>query len=122
MVKIIIRGTLPGLNEMIEAYKHGACEGTRLKRRSENGVMHAARRLGKWRAEKPVYMIYHWYEPNKNRDKDNVTGYGRKVIQDALVKAKIIRDDGWNDIVGYDDKFGIDSKNPRIVVEIFEVE
>ena len=51
MVKIIIRGTLPGLNEMIEAYKHGACEGTRLKRRSETVVMHAARRLGKWRAE-----------------------------------------------------------------------
>ena len=46
MVKIIIRGTLPGLNEMIEAYKHGACEGTRLVRLSDTLVIHAARRLG----------------------------------------------------------------------------
>ena len=67
-------------------------------------------------------MTYHWYEPNRRRDKDNVSSFGRKVIQDALVRAKILRNDGWNDIEGFQDEFEVDKRNPRIVVELTEVD
>ena len=44
------------------------------------------------------------------------------MIQDALVRAKILKNDGWKQIIGFEDHFEIDRKNPRIVVEIEETE
>lgn len=43
------------------------------------------------------------------------------VIQDALVKAKIITDDGWKNIIGFSDEFYVDKENPRIEVVIEEI-
>lgn len=118
--KFIIRGSLPGLNEYINAERTNRYKGAELKSRAESIVLHSLRSLGKWRAESPVYMVYHWYCADRRRDKDNISSFGRKVIQDALVRAKIIKNDGWNDIIGFEDVFYIDKKNPRIVVEIEE--
>lgn len=120
MVKFTIRGALPGLNELIEAERRNRYAGAALKKQSESVVMHAVRSLGKVRFTEPVYMVYHWYEPNRRRDKDNISSFGRKVIQDALVKSKILQNDGWNNIIGFEDRFEVDKKNPRIVVEILE--
>lgn len=66
-------------------------------------------------------MTYRWYEPNRKRDKDNIAAVGRKIIQDALVEAGVIRNDGWNDIRGFSDEFYVDKNEPRIEVEIEEV-
>ncbi|MFG6325582.1 MAG: RusA family crossover junction endodeoxyribonuclease [Lachnospiraceae bacterium] len=71
--------------------------------------------------EKPVFMEYTWIEPNKRRDKDNISSFGRKVIQDALVSAGVLKDDGWRYVVGFSDRFEVDKKNPRIEVLIKEV-
>lgn len=120
--KFTIRGTLPGLNELITAERSNRFQGAALKKQSESIVMHAARIMGKVRFEKPVWMVYHWYEQNRRRDKDNICAYGRKVIQDALVKAGYLQDDGWKNIDGFEDHFEVDAKNPRIVVEIYERE
>ena len=106
--KIIIRGALPGLNEYITAERTNRYKGAELKKRAESIVLRSLRGLGKWQAEGPVYMIYHWYCADRRRDKDNVSSFGRKVIQDALVKSK--------------DRFYVDRKNPRIVVELMEEE
>ncbi len=110
------------MNELIEAERRNRYAGTALKKQSESVVMHAARSLGKTRFDRAVYMVYHWIEPNRRRDKDNISSFGRKVIQDALVKSKILPKDGWNNITGFEDRFDVDRKNPRIVVEIYEVE
>ncbi len=66
-------------------------------------------------------MHYRWYEPDKRRDLDNVSAFGRKCIQDALVKTKVLQDDGWKNIVGFTDEFYTDKGNPRIEVDIEEV-
>lgn len=66
-------------------------------------------------------MIYRWYEKDKRRDLDNVSSFGRKVIQDALVYTGVIQNDGWKEITGFSDEFYVDKKNPRIEVEIEEV-
>lgn len=118
--KFVIRGKLPGLNEYINAERTNKYKGAQLKRQCESVVMRSARSLSKYRAEGPVYMIYHWYCEDRRKDKDNISSFGRKVIQDALVRAKILKNDGWNDIIGFEDIFYIDKKNPRIVVEIEE--
>ena len=118
--KFVIRGKLPGLNEYINAERTNKYKGAQLKRQCESVVMRSARSLSKYRAEGPVYMIYHWYCEDRRKDKDNISSFGRKVIQDALVRAKILKNDGWNDIIGFEDLFCKDKKNPRIVVEIEE--
>ena len=76
--------------------------------------------FGRLRITRPVTMRYMWYEPNKRRDLDNISSFGRKVIQDALVASKVLINDGWNEIKGYSDEFYVDSKNPRIEVLIEE--
>lgn len=89
--KFVIRGKLPGLNEYINAERTNKYKGAQMKRQCESVVMRSARSLGKYRAEGPVYMIYHWYCEDRRRDKDNISSFGRKVIQDALVRAKILK-------------------------------
>lgn len=69
-----------------------------------------------------VRIRYRWYEENKKRDLDNVSGFGHKVIQDALTQMHVLDNDGWANIIGFEDLFFVDNKNPRIEVEIEEVE
>ena len=66
-------------------------------------------------------MRYRWYEKDRRRDLDNVSSFGRKVIQDALVQTHILKNDGWKEIIGFSDEFFVDARNPRIEVEIEEV-
>lgn len=120
-MKVTIYGRLPGLNEYIDAERQSKYKAAALKARTMQLVMiYAKRDLRKWRAKGPVYMRYTWYEPNRRRDKDNVSGYGRKVIQDTLVKGGWLRGDGWSHISGYSDDFRVDKSRPRIEVEIEE--
>lgn len=119
--KFTIKGTLPGLNELIEAERRNRFIGAKLKKQYEAVVMRAARSLGNVEFEEPVYMVYHWYEKDRRRDKDNICAFGRKVIQDALVKARFLRNDGWKNIAGFEDRFYVDKERPRVVVEILEV-
>lgn len=121
-MKLVIYGRLPGLNEYIDAERKSRYKAAKLKSDAEQLVMVYARRdLRKWRARGPVYMRYTWYERDRRRDKDNVSSYGRKVIQDALVKGGYLRNDGWNEIAGFSDEFRVDKSHPRIEVEIEEM-
>ena len=72
--KFTIKGTLPGLNELIEAERRNRFIGAKLKKQYEAVVMRAARSLGNVEFEEPVYMVYHWYEKDRRRDKDNISG------------------------------------------------
>lgn len=124
MFKLVIPGRLPGLNEYIAAERTSRYKAAAMKRECEALVLPAARRsLRKWRqTDKPVIMRYTWYEKDRRRDMDNISSYGRKVIQDALVKGGYLRGDGWECIAGFADGFAVDRKNPRVEVEIVEVE
>lgn len=67
-----------------------------------------------------VELAFRWYEPNKKRDLDNIC-FAKKFILDALVNNKIIVADSWRGVVGFTDKFFVDSNNPRIEVDIRRV-
>ena len=121
-MKLTIFGTLPGLNEIIDANRRNVHSGAKLKKEAQFLVVLAARKcLKKWRPSGPVWLGFTWYEPNKKRDKDNVAGGGRKIILDALVEAGVIKNDGWNEIAGFTDDFKVDKNTPRVEVEIEEV-
>lgn len=121
--KFTILGKLPGLNEYTAANRTHPNKGSRMKKEGEQTAMWAIRHeLGRLHIEKPIRMHYSFYEPNKKRDLDNISSFAHKVIQDSLVKLGILKNDGWNEIVGYTDQFYCDRQNPRIEVKLEEVE
>lgn len=120
--KLIIPGTLPNLNDYIAAERRNKHIAADMKRQTEHVVMmYAKSQMRGMRFSGPVRMEYAWYEPNRRRDKDNVSSFGRKCIQDALVRSGILENDGWKEIDSFSDSFFVDKKNPRIEVEIEEI-
>ena len=121
--RLTIYGRLPGLNDMIEADRRDRRAGNRLKQESQETIrLYILRDLKHLKIEKPVELHYSFYEPNRRRDLDNISGYAHKVTQDALVASGVLKNDGWANIVGMNDSFYVDSKNPRIEVTIREVD
>lgn len=120
--KLVIEGRLSGLNDYQYKCRSHWSKGNELKRH-EIGVVSAyiLTQLRNTHIEKKVRVHYTWYEKNKMRDLDNISSFGRKVIQDALVEMGILKDDGWEYVVGFTDTFAIDKENPRIEVLIEEV-
>lgn len=119
---LIIHGTLPNFNDYISAERTNRHKGAKMKADSGNIVAVAIRQyMMGVKIDKPVFMEYLWVEPNMRRDKDNISSFGRKVIQDALVNAAVLKGDGWKHVVGFSDRFEVDKENPRIEVRIKEV-
>ena len=119
--KLIIKGTLPGLNEYINAERSNRYKAAAMKHQVESVVIACAKKyLRGVKFEKPVRMEYRWYEPNKRRDKDNVV-FAKKFIQDGLVKAGVLHGDGWKWIESFSDDVQEDKTNPRVEVTISEV-
>lgn len=120
--KFTIPGRLDGLNEYTSANRTNPYKGGKMKHDNENTVIWAIRsQLRGIHINNPVMLKYDFYEPNKKRDLDNISSFAHKVIQDSLVKTEVLKNDGWNEIVGYLDQFYLDRKNPRIEVTIVEV-
>ncbi len=118
---LTIPGTLNNLNDYIAAERIHRQKGAKMKADNEYIVIVAIMQCMRGvKVEKPVFMEYNWIEPSRRRDKDNVSSFGRKVIQDALVRAGVLKNDGWKNIVGFSDRFEVDKENPRIEVVIEE--
>ena len=47
---------------------------------------------------------------------------GRKFVQDALVRCKVLQNDGWKEIIGFSDDWAVDKTRPRVEIEIIEME
>lgn len=119
---LMVKGKLNNMNDYIRALNTNRYKGADMKKDNESRVMQAIyEQFGRLRITRKVRMHYRWYEPDKRRDLDNVSAFGRKCIQDALVDTKVLQDDGWKNIVGFTDEFYVDKKNPRIEVDIEEV-
>ena len=120
---LTIPGKLHNLNDYISAERSNRYVGAQMKKADQSIIIHYAKKqLRGISIEKPVFMEYTWYEAGRQRDKDNISSFGRKVIQDGLVMAHVLRGDGWEHIEGFSDRFEVDRKNPRIEILIREGE
>ena len=123
MIKVTIPIRLPGLNEYIDACRGNKYAGANMKRQSQDDCIIFIKATFKGRKIKQsAGFVFHWYEPNKKRDKDNVSSFGRKVFMDAIQAAGVIENDGWGQVEYLTDKFHIDKNNPRLEVEVIESE
>lgn len=122
-VKLVIPGRLPGANEYIAICRENPKAANRMKKQEQAKILlFAKQQMRRWKqSESPVIIHYHWIEKDRRRDMDNIA-FGKKFVQDALVEGKYLKGDGWQHIVGFTDSFSVDKKNPRIEVEIVEVD
>ena len=116
-----IPGPLPGLNELVNAAKgrYGRHEYTRMKNECEEKVILFAHAIH------PVAIVrfqFHWMEKDKRRDLDNISAGGRKIILDALVRGGKIPGDGWKNVRGWNDEFGVSKTAPGVYVTIIDIE
>lgn len=119
--KIVIHGRLEGMNEYIAAMNADRHKGNKLKRkRTEQVAWNCRSQLRGWKPRTKVRLEYVYYEPNRRRDKDNVAGFAHKVVQDGLVLARTLKNDGWDDVDSFADEFRVDEDHPRIEVTIRE--
>lgn len=113
-----IPGRLPGANEYQGAARKNRYIASNMKRESTDAAKAAARHLVP--VSGPVNVRFTWIEPNMRRDKDNIR-FGAKFILDGLVEAGILKDDGWTYINELSDRFYVNKRDPRVVVQIEEV-
>ena len=120
-MKLVIPGTLPSLNEMINYSKTNKFKYVKMKDDAIATVSWLAKKqLGNVKIKKADFIIT-WYCPNRRKDKDNISA-GQKFIFDGLQDAGILSNDGWQEINSFEHRFEIDKVNPRVEVEIREVE
>lgn len=120
--KLIIPGRLSSLNKYIDDERTCRYKSAALKRKNEKAIAEAIKKcLNGVCIDKPVEMHYLWVVPDRRTDRDNVA-FAKKFVQDALVNAGVLKDDGWKYVVGFSDRFEVDKTNPRIEVLIKEVE
>lgn len=129
--KIVIKGQMPNLNDYLQAerskfsarYGKINTKGNVLKQEwTDYSIVYIRKYVRGLKISKPVRLHYKFYEPNMKRDLDNIASFAMKIIQDSLVKAGVLQNDGWKNIKGFECQFFVDADNPRIELEIVEVE
>ena len=128
--KLVIQGRLACLNDYLSAEritirtpKGITTKGNILKQKTQDDICEFIYKyLRGVHIDKSVSLHYTFYEPNRKRDKDNIASFGMKVIQDSLVKTKVLENDNWKCIKGFTCDFEVDSKNPRIEIIIKEID
>lgn len=118
---LTIYGRLPGLNEYTAACRSKSFLGASMKKDAEKTIGFYIRTQLKQKITGKAWVDFRWYEKDKRRDFDNIA-FAKKFIFDALVSNEIITADSWKGVAGFTDNFFVDKDNPRIEVEIQEVE
>lgn len=114
-MKITIKGRLVSLNEYINAERRNRFMAAKLKKDAQEMVSWQIKSM------EPIteasFFHFEWHIPNKKRDPDNISSYGRKVILDAFVKNGKLENDNLKWIKGFTDSFVL-SDEDKVVVTI----
>jgi hypothetical protein len=119
-MKLIIPGELTDLNTYINKERSNRFFGAKVKKRETERVAMECLVQKIHPISGPVYIKYLWFCKNKRKDKSNVS-FAKKFIEDGLISAHVLENDGWDDIVGFRDDFFIDQNNPRVEIDIISI-
>lgn len=121
MQKIIVQGEFVTLNKYISAERSNLHLAAKIKKDATENVAWST--LGVIPVENyPVRFVFHWFCMNEKTDPDNVA-FAKKYILDGLVSSHILASDSWKHCSGgFMDLFSVDADNPRVEIEIIEVE
>lgn len=96
----------PSMNQVIDNTKQHWSKYSKKKEMYQGKVCWVIK-FAKLKPMETVVIEFVWHEKNKRRDPDNIGGFGRKVILDALVDMGILKNDGWGQVKGISETFTI---------------
>lgn len=115
---ITILGSLVDLNTYINAERRNRFLGAKIKKENTEEVMWQTKNV-KPIKNYPVAIEIDWYVKNKKKDPDNVF-FSVKFCLDALVENGVLENDGQKQISKITNVIYNDSKQPRIIIRIYE--
>lgn len=117
---------IKGLNELLNGrvYNHRTRKYHNPVKSDNDKVclMAIRKQLGNLKIENPIKCIFYVFAQDKKHDRGNLYAAVEKSFLDALQTAKVIKNDGFNDVLDSEFHTHVDRDNPRVVVEIIEVE
>lgn len=114
-----IDGRLPTMNEIIKANRTNIYVGSIQKKRYTNLVMMECMAQEIAKVDGKIDLHITFCCKDKRIDKDNCIA-STKFILDGLIKANVIKNDGWDEIGNIRYDFMIDKKHPCIYIELIE--
>lgn len=128
--KVIIRKFDSGLNELLNAqdkrwnYRTKKLIVSNSEKAKNDRVCRSAisEFMKGVKIDNPIQVHYHIFVKDARHDRGNVYAALEKSFLDALQQMKVIRNDGFYDVLDSTFTTEIDKKNPRIEVTITEVE
>ena len=115
MQKLIVKGDLPSLNQVIAASKKHWSHYAKEKKRWTNTVYAEALSQKLKPVSGPVWIRCEHYLKNRRVDPDN-KAIGLKYVLDGLQVAGVLPEDNMDWIIGFIHTFEIDKDNPRLEV------
>lgn len=112
-----IPGPMPGMNDYISTGSRFIYNNHKKRWHARITVEIAANGLGFMPC---AWFRFHWRENGRRRNPDNFAAIGKKFIFDALVHGGILANDGWDQILGWEDRWSVDKLNPGVYVEMFD--
>ncbi|MBU5669562.1 RusA family crossover junction endodeoxyribonuclease [Peptoniphilus sp. MSJ-1] len=112
---------LPTMNQVIKSNRGNKYAAASQKKKYTKLIAYYTLAQMKKEITKKVDIKCNWYCKDKRTDKDNVST-GIKFILDGLQEAGILKNDGWNEIGYIHHYFYLDKDNPRIVLELQEIQ
>lgn len=121
VLKFVISGRLPGLNDIVDANRSNRFYGASQKKKETQRCALEIIRQTSGRITQPFRLRVTWIERDLRRDPDNVAA-GIKFIADALVEVGRIPNDTREFVRGIEHIFQLpDKQNPRIEVEVIQI-
>ena len=77
-------------------------------------------RLANLKPMEQVFFFFTFFEVNRQRNKDNIQSLAMKFFLDALQKERIIQNDGWKEIVGWDPHFEVAVVSAGMLVDMYD--
>lgn len=119
--KLIYDIELPSTNEIINKNRSNRYAAASQKKQYTKLIAYLTKEQMKEKIKNKVDVTCNWFVRNKRKDKDNISG-GIKFILDGLQEAGIIENDGWEQIGDIHHYFYVDKNNPRVELSLEERE
>jgi hypothetical protein len=116
-----VPGPLPGMNEILHAANRVSRRGGKrrwdgyaeIKATLTDLVCNLATR-GRLRPVSRAHFSFRWQCPDRRHNPDNIVS-ARKFILDGMVKAKVIENDGWDQVAGFTDEWVVAARHGVLV-------
>lgn len=116
-------GKMPGMNEYTRACRSNPQVGHRMKKDLTGELSWELKAQKVPRFGNPIRIRLRFFEPkagnNQYRDLDNISGFARKCLLDAMQDASCIHDDTPRHVVGLSDEIVLEPKGAEYRMAMF---